>query len=150
MISNFSDHGSNERTFLAWVRTSISIVGFGLATARLSSDPAPLWSEIAMLLSGVLVIIADLRIRQIHRLIGAEELLGDEKVPTDALLIFLIAALQTEPETAFCETQSIHPQQRRANKNPLGQVDPYQCNIAHGYPPRCLVMRHHSGTKRCH
>ncbi len=57
MISNFSDHGSNERTFLAWVRTSISIVGFGLATARLSSDPAPLWSEISMLLSGGLVVI---------------------------------------------------------------------------------------------
>jgi putative membrane protein len=94
VISNFSDHGSNERTFLAGVRTSISIVGFGLSTARLGSDPAPLWSEISMLLSGgSVVIIAYLRMRHIHGLIRVEELLGDDKVPTDAFLIFLIAAL---------------------------------------------------------
>ena len=28
------DHQANERTFLAWLRTSISLIGFGLAIAR--------------------------------------------------------------------------------------------------------------------
>lgn len=30
-----TDHLANERTFLAWVRTSISLMGFGVVIARL-------------------------------------------------------------------------------------------------------------------
>lgn len=33
-IRNFPDHAANERTFLAWVRTSIAVVGFGFLIAR--------------------------------------------------------------------------------------------------------------------
>ena len=29
MIERYSDHAANERTFLAWVRTSIAIMAFG-------------------------------------------------------------------------------------------------------------------------
>ena len=29
MINNYSDHSANERTYLAWVRTSITIMAFG-------------------------------------------------------------------------------------------------------------------------
>ena len=29
MIKNYSDHSANERTYLAWVRTSIAIMAFG-------------------------------------------------------------------------------------------------------------------------
>jgi putative membrane protein len=29
-----SDHLANERTFLAWVRTSISVIGFGFVVAK--------------------------------------------------------------------------------------------------------------------
>jgi len=31
---NQREHQANERTFLAWLRTSISLIGFGLAIAR--------------------------------------------------------------------------------------------------------------------
>ena len=42
MIANFSDHAANERTFLAWVRTAMALVGFGLALSRLgSAAPSP-------------------------------------------------------------------------------------------------------------
>ena len=30
MIVNYADHSANERTFLAWVRTAVAIVGFRL------------------------------------------------------------------------------------------------------------------------
>jgi putative membrane protein len=33
-IRNFSDHAANERTFLAWVRTSIAITAFGFLVER--------------------------------------------------------------------------------------------------------------------
>ena len=34
MIERYSDHAANERTFLAWVRTAISIMAFGFVVAR--------------------------------------------------------------------------------------------------------------------
>jgi putative membrane protein len=34
MIRNFSDHSANERTFLAWVRTGVSIITFGFLVER--------------------------------------------------------------------------------------------------------------------
>jgi putative membrane protein len=33
-IRNFSDHAANERTFLAWVRTAIAMMGFGFVVER--------------------------------------------------------------------------------------------------------------------
>ncbi|HQT68405.1 MAG: hypothetical protein B7Z78_12495 [Rhodospirillales bacterium 20-60-12] len=34
MIEHFTDHAANERTFLAWVRTSIAIMAFGFLVER--------------------------------------------------------------------------------------------------------------------
>jgi len=34
MIKNFSDHAANERTFLAWVRTAVALIGFGVVMER--------------------------------------------------------------------------------------------------------------------
>jgi putative membrane protein len=33
-IKNYTDHAANERTFLAWVRTSVAVVGFGFLVER--------------------------------------------------------------------------------------------------------------------
>ena len=33
-ISNPSDHQANERTFLAWIRTSIALMGFGFVVVK--------------------------------------------------------------------------------------------------------------------
>ena len=34
MIERYSDHAANERTFLAWVRTAISIMAFGFLVEK--------------------------------------------------------------------------------------------------------------------
>lgn len=34
MIKNFRDHAANERTFLAWVRTSIAVMAFGFIVEK--------------------------------------------------------------------------------------------------------------------
>ena len=34
MIRSYSDHAANERTFLAWVRTAIAMMGFGFVVER--------------------------------------------------------------------------------------------------------------------
>jgi putative membrane protein len=33
-IERLREHQANERTFLAWLRTSITLIGFGLAINR--------------------------------------------------------------------------------------------------------------------
>ena len=34
MIRGYSDHAANERTFLAWLRTSIAVIAFGFVIER--------------------------------------------------------------------------------------------------------------------
>jgi putative membrane protein len=34
MIQGYSDHAANERTFLAWVRTGISVIAFGFVIEK--------------------------------------------------------------------------------------------------------------------
>jgi putative membrane protein len=34
MIRGYSDHAANERTFLAWIRTGIAVIAFGLVIER--------------------------------------------------------------------------------------------------------------------
>jgi uncharacterized membrane protein YidH (DUF202 family) len=36
-IDRQREHQANERTFLAWLRTSIALIGFGFAIARFTS-----------------------------------------------------------------------------------------------------------------
>lgn len=94
MIINFETHASNERTFLAWVRTAVAIVGFGLAAARLGNQPSPLWSDVLMLGSGAAVILlAWLRMRHVRKRIDTSDHLPDDSAPAELFLLLLIAAL---------------------------------------------------------
>ncbi|WP_127104952.1 YidH family protein [Pararhodobacter zhoushanensis] len=94
MITNYADHSSNERTFLAWVRTAVAIVGFGLASARLRDTPAPLWSEVLMLIAGgVVVLVAYLRMRHLRKRIDAQDSFDDGAMASDAFLALLVAAV---------------------------------------------------------
>ncbi|HZV21690.1 MAG TPA: DUF202 domain-containing protein [Hyphomicrobiales bacterium] len=34
MIRNFNEHAANERTFLAWIRTGVTVIGFGFVLER--------------------------------------------------------------------------------------------------------------------
>lgn len=94
MIANYADHAANERTFLAWVRTAMSVVGFGLAIARLGSPtPSPVTS-IALLVSGATVIlIAFLRMRLVRKRIRSDAVLDDNSTLADIFLLALVLAL---------------------------------------------------------
>lgn len=94
MIANYADHSANERTFLAWVRTVMAVVGFGLAAARLGAPGAAIWSKVLLLAAGGVVIgLAFLRMRIVRTRIDATRVLDDGALPTDALLFVLVAAL---------------------------------------------------------
>ena len=93
MIPGFRDHAANERTFLAWVRTAIAIVGFGLAVGRLKGTPG-LWSAGIMTGGGALIVIlAYLRMRNVSRKIDASDDKSKDGVFANALLIGMVATL---------------------------------------------------------
>lgn len=94
MIVNFETHASNERTFLAWVRTAIAIVGFGLATARLGNQHSSLWSEVLMLGAGAaVIIIAWARMHHVRKRIDNPDRLPDDGAVAELFLLLLIVAL---------------------------------------------------------
>ncbi|MCB1329338.1 MAG: DUF202 domain-containing protein [Maritimibacter sp.] len=93
MIPHFSDHASNERTFLAWVRTAIAVVGFGIAGARLGGAVPAQWADILVLGAGALVIgLAYLRMLIVRRRIDSQDPSTDEATPADAILALLVIA----------------------------------------------------------
>lgn len=94
MIPNFSDHASNERTFLAWVRTVLAIIGFGLAITKLDGQTNSVWSTLSLLSTGaVVVILAYLRMRALRKRIDARDNNPDDSGMADALLLALLLAL---------------------------------------------------------
>ena len=94
MIANYGDHSANERTFLAWVRTAIAVVGFGVGATRIGSTQVSGWSEAALLLSrAVVIIIAYLGLRKVRARITAQEVFDDDPTVADGLLLALIVAL---------------------------------------------------------
>lgn len=94
MIRNFNDHASNERTFLAWVRTATTIVGFGLAAGRLGGAVPPLWTEATLFAAGVLlVLVAFLRMVWLRRRIERSETLDAGGLAADVFLFVMVAVL---------------------------------------------------------
>ncbi|MFZ7091304.1 DUF202 domain-containing protein [Primorskyibacter sp. 2E233] len=94
MILHYNDHAANERTFLAWVRTAISVVAFGLALPRLQSAQSTTWSEVLLLLTGGLVILlAYIRMHTLRSQIAAKAELDDKAMPRDIPLLLLVIAL---------------------------------------------------------
>ena len=85
-------HAANAPTFRAWVRTAMAIVGFGLVVARLGNLDTPLWSEVALLAVGGLVMLhAFSHVCIVRFRINANEKITYTGVSADLLLMFLVA-----------------------------------------------------------
>jgi putative membrane protein len=94
MIRNFAEHAANERTFLAWVRTVVAVIGFGLVAARIGPGGTALWSEALMFgAGGVVLFVVFLRMRHLRRRIDASDAVDDAAGPVDALLLLTVAAM---------------------------------------------------------
>lgn len=113
MIPNFSDHSANERTYLAWVRTAISVMAFGfllerfdiflLFTTRASErvaeglhTRASQWLGLGLLLVGALMIVgATLRFYRNRRAIEAatSSMYGDSWVARAMAILLVLMAI---------------------------------------------------------
>ena len=80
-VPNLSDHQANERTFLAWLRTAIALMGFGFVIAKFGlflrliaktrDVPGPFSSSVIGILlvifGGLLAALSGVRYRAIQR-----------------------------------------------------------------------------------
>ncbi len=112
MITRYSDHAANERTFLAWVRTAIAVMAFGFLvekfdlflelTARsLGGKPPSSLTQTAgdiaglllILLGGAMIVISTLRYRRTSRDIDAAEVRVVSGTTMDTTLVLLLLSL---------------------------------------------------------
>ncbi len=113
MIKKYTDHAANERTYLAWIRTSIAIMAFGfliekfelyIAFISLSLDDAqkiePSLSAqiigLSLFLVGILIIIAStIKFYIYKRDIDSEELVsyGSKKITASLSGLIIVMAI---------------------------------------------------------
>ena len=122
MIPHFSDHAANERTYLAWVRTAITVMAFGFLIERFDLFLASLsrvtahavtglhlrgteWAGLLLIVFGALMILlATLRFIRCRRNIDAEPnvpyagMLGEKLLTAIIMLmaLFLVAYVGRE------------------------------------------------------
>ena len=122
MIRGYSDHAANERTFLAWLRTSIAVIAFGfvvekfnlfvltllnaasvdeVARARLEklSGPLPEGAGRAFIVVGVIsIVVATIRFVRTGRLLDDQAIHSPSIIPDlifSVVLAVLLIALST-------------------------------------------------------
>ncbi len=119
MISGYSDHAANERTFLAWVRTGIAVIAFGFVIEKfnlflLTLTEAGLGAEVhrsqlasvsgrigrydglALILGGVgLVILATARFVRTTRLLDDARTHSASSVRTELILSAVLVLVVT-------------------------------------------------------
>ena len=84
-IQHYTDHAANERTFLAWVRTSVAIIGLGFLVERFdlfiaSTAPASSAAKAAIAvpreqfghIAGLVLIVAEFHAEAIARYLQSE------------------------------------------------------------------------------
>jgi len=117
MIERYGDHAANERTFLAWVRTAITIMAFGflvekfdlflrIASGSLAGGSFPVGSQtvgniaglLLIVLGGAMMVFAAIPFRQTALDINAKEV---RPGPGERLDITLAALLTVLGATLF-------------------------------------------------
>jgi putative membrane protein len=115
LIEDYTDHAANERTYLAWVRTALALLAFGLLVERfqllasalpgsLGAAPAPGARSgasplaepagLGLILLGVLVLaISSYRYVTFKRLIASRETRDFAASRTDLMLVGVVALI---------------------------------------------------------
>lgn len=111
MIKRFNDHAANERTYLAWIRTAVSIMAFGFLVEKFTlflrylsasmsvknikyqqdiSVSPEIVGWILMLVAVIIIIVATFRFFAYRRAIAKEEVVTFRALIPNLLLSLMI------------------------------------------------------------
>ena len=112
MIKRYSDHAANERTFLAWARTAIAVMGFGFVMERFDlflrytgpqstqrhltphTETLSNWASLAFIVLGVtMIVLAGLRFAKTAKDIDSQEEVASPGERFDIALAAMIGLL---------------------------------------------------------
>jgi putative membrane protein len=85
MINHYTDHAANERTYLAWLRTALALVAFGVMLERF-----------------------DLFLRTFAQSLGQEKLLNLSPAGRDAGIVLVALGLMTIITATFRFSKTAH------------------------------------------
>jgi putative membrane protein len=109
-IRHYNDHAANERTFLAWVRTSIALIAFGFLIERFDlfldlaarttgalplrhSELGPLAGLVLIIAGVVMVVLSTIRFVKTAREIDREDVIAGTSSHLDIALASLLTLL---------------------------------------------------------
>jgi putative membrane protein len=121
MITRYTDHAANERTFLAWIRTGLAVIAFGFFLVKLNvfvdatgggSPPHPVadnadaftaiaahYAGLAMVATGIVIIgRSSAGFERVRRAIDRDEVIRMPRSRAESLL----AAALAISVTIFC------------------------------------------------
>jgi len=108
VIRSFTDHAANERTYLAWIRTAVALVGLGFVVERFDlfvqhlgpsgdaakTDPFVKLAGLALIAFGVLVLaVSTARYLRFKRLIAEAETREFASSRSDLVLVAVVCLL---------------------------------------------------------
>jgi len=109
MIRSFTDHAANERTYLAWIRTAVALVGLGFVVERFDlfvqylgastgagqpGDGLVRLAGLALILFGVVVLaVSTARYLRFKTLIAGTETREFSSSRTDLVLVAVVGLL---------------------------------------------------------
>jgi putative membrane protein len=109
VIRSFTDHAANERTYLAWIRTAVALMGLGFVVERFdlfvqylgangsAARPVDPWvrpAGLALIAFGVLVLtVSTVRYLTFKRLIASSEAREFGSSRTDLVLVAVVGVL---------------------------------------------------------
>lgn len=127
MITRYSDHAANERTYLAWIRTAIAVMAFGFLVekfdlflqvaqrtlgGRAPTEAHEMVGDVAglllIVLGAAMMVVATLRFHQVGRDIDAQEARPGRGTWMDMALIGLLLCLGTTLFAYLAYTVALH------------------------------------------
>lgn len=109
MIRSFTDHAANERTYLAWIRTAVALMGLGFVVERFDlfvrflasgqanappADPLARLAGLVLIFFGVLVLgVSTARYLRFKRLIADEAVREFGSSRSDLVLVAVVCLL---------------------------------------------------------
>jgi putative membrane protein len=94
MINRFQDNAANERTFLSWIRSAVTIAGFGIIIEKLPGGPnAVMVGYVLVGASALLVLLSTARFLAVRKQLRSAETDDSAFTQTETIFTLMLAAL---------------------------------------------------------